>query len=654
MTLLVRDEADIVRQNVAFHLEHGVDFVIVTDNRSVDGTRDILEELSRQGSLRVIDEPGDDFSQDRWVTRMALLAREEHGADWIISGDGDEFWRAASGDLKAELAETDAETNMVVCARRHMVFPHDRRPGGPWYRDLVYRVARPLPMPTLRDPLADALPAPYFYLDLPAKVLYRARGLEAAHPGNHWASYDTGARGASGSVEVYHYPVRSFDQFSRKVRNAGSGHLRNTTAPPLAGWHHRRWYRMLLAGDGEVAFREALPSGQRLDADLRDGTAVVDLTMIDGLARVSGERRFAPPGSRSGDAGDTSDGPRRDGKATPVCVLGMHRSGTSAVTRVLNLLGVHLGPPDRLTRPLADNPEGFWEHSGLVSVNDAILARFGGSWDDPPALPPGWERSETIADQRERAMHLLEADFSEAPEWGWKDPRTCLTLPFWQALLPPMRYVICLRSPLSVARSLRDRDGFSSDRSGCLWLLHVASALIRTAGHPRLITSYERLVDAFEPELRRLAEFVGRAGALTDALSREIGATIRQDLCHHRNSVLETLDDRTLPFAARALYAALCRSGQGSGEGGEDGTEDLAALARAAIEDETALTTLRLRADHEGLQAAHERLERTVARLQAHPMWRGYLRLRRAWIPEGSRREATLRRWLQARRPKEG
>jgi hypothetical protein len=413
---------------------------------------------------------------------------------------------------------------------------------------------------------------------------------------------------------------------------------------------------MLLAGDGEVAFREALPSAQRLDADLRAGAAVVDLTMVDGLARACGERGLARPWSLWSAAGDSTGGARSDAKATVVCVLGMHRSGTSAVTRALKLLGLHLGPADRLMQPLAENPEGFWEHTGFVDVNEAILARFGGRWDEPPALPPGWELSGTVADLREKAQGLLEADFSEAAEWGWKDPRTCLTLPFWQALLPPMRYAICLRSPLSVARSLQDRNGIPAAQGGRLWLLYVASALIRTEGLPRLITSYERLVAAPEAEVRRLAEFVGRAEALTDATTREIGATIRPDLCHHRSSVRETLDDRTLPFTARALYDALCRSAQGSGEGAE---EEAAALVRAAIEEETALAALaaagrRLRADHENLRAAHERLERTVGRLQSHPMWRGYLRLRRALIPEGSRREATLRRWLGARPPREG
>ena len=76
MTLLVRDEVDIVRDNIEFHLNHGVDFIVATDNGSVDGTREILADFERLGLAHILDEPVQDFSQWKWVTRRALLARE--------------------------------------------------------------------------------------------------------------------------------------------------------------------------------------------------------------------------------------------------------------------------------------------------------------------------------------------------------------------------------------------------------------------------------------------------------------------------------------------------------------------------------------------------------------------------------------------------
>src|SRR4026209_511232 len=92
MTLLVRDEADIVDAQIAFHLAAGVDLVIATDNRSEDGTTGVLERYEREGRLHLLREPGDDLRQSEWVTRMARLAATDFGADWVINSDADEFW----------------------------------------------------------------------------------------------------------------------------------------------------------------------------------------------------------------------------------------------------------------------------------------------------------------------------------------------------------------------------------------------------------------------------------------------------------------------------------------------------------------------------------------------------------------------------------
>src|SRR5579859_5904043 len=111
-----------------------------------------------------------------------------------------------------------------------------------------------------------------------------------------------------------------------------------------------------------------------------------------------------------------------------ICILGMHRSGTSLITRLVNLLGVSLGPDEHLMKPLPDNPMGFWENQLLTDMNDEILSRLGGSWHHPPEFYSSWENAATIADLRQRARALLNEDFGAAKLWGWKDPRNCLTL----------------------------------------------------------------------------------------------------------------------------------------------------------------------------------------------------------------------------------
>src|SRR5260370_25495880 len=116
----------------------------------------------------------------------------------------------------------------------------------------------------------------------------------------------------------------------------------------------------------------------------------------------------------------------------------MHRSGTSLVTRLVNLLGVYLGPAERMLEPRPDNPKGFWEHQEINDINDELFARFGGSYFSPPDFPIGWQDSPKLQDLRERASKLFAEEFANVPSWGWKDPRTLLTPAFWRRMTPPL------------------------------------------------------------------------------------------------------------------------------------------------------------------------------------------------------------------------
>jgi hypothetical protein len=246
------------------------------------------------------------------------------------------------------------------------------------------------------------------------------------------------------------------------------------------------------------------------------------------------------------------------GRTTVVCVLGMHRSGTSLITRILNLLGVDLGPEDRLMAPRADNPLGFWEHEGFVELNEEILGLLGGSWHEPPAFKPGWETAPALTGLRGAAVEMIRREFGRSDVWGWKDPRACLTLPFWKLLIPNMRYVVCLRNPLDVARSLARRDGFPAEKSGRLWVEHVEASLRHTMGEERLILSYEDVMEAWPNALSELSRFIGEPEAAGfDHLRTAVWDVVREDLRHHGSSVQEVVDDPELPDAARELYLRL-------------------------------------------------------------------------------------------------
>ena len=182
--------------------------------------------------------------------------------------------------------------------------------------------------------------------------------------------------------------------------------------------------------------------------------------------------------------------------ASAILVLGMHRSGTSALTGMLHHLGVALG--ERLMPATGDNPRGYWEHTDIVEVHQNILAALGSSWDDIRALPAGFEHSPAAVEGRRDLAAILRRDFAGAALWGLKDPRLCRLMPLWSVLLDEERvsprYILAVRHPLDVAASLDARDGISPARALLSWLGHLLDAERATRGRRRGIVHYEDLI----------------------------------------------------------------------------------------------------------------------------------------------------------------
>src|SRR6266404_3764037 len=159
MTLLVRDNQDVIAANIAYHLLRGVDHLIVTDNGSVDATRAIVEDFARAGNITLIDEPDDDYDQPAWVTRMARAAAEM-GADWVIHNDADEMWWPVEGNLKTTLERVPPECGSVIVQRSNMLPVRVLR-GHPFERMVLRNVqsvnalGNPLPGKTAHRATAD-------------------------------------------------------------------------------------------------------------------------------------------------------------------------------------------------------------------------------------------------------------------------------------------------------------------------------------------------------------------------------------------------------------------------------------------------------------------------------------------------------------------
>ena len=237
----------------------------------------------------------------------------------------------------------------------------------------------------------------------------------------------------------------------------------------------------------------------------------------------------------------------------PVCIAGMHRSGTSMVAQALATCGLELGAEDELMRASPSNEQGHWEHEGFVALADELLARLGGGWDVPPPVDEAWAERPELEDLRERAGDLA-AHFDGHEPWGWKDPRSSLTVPFWRSVLPNLRVVVCLRHPVEVARSLTLR-GASSQRFGLeLWLAYTKRLLADTSPEERVVTHYGSYFHDAERELRRLCEALGLEGE-QDRVRAAAGTAVAGDLRHNRadEGATAELTDEML-----RAYAALC------------------------------------------------------------------------------------------------
>lgn len=267
MTLLVRDEEDVLEANLLYHYAQGVDFVIATDNRSVDSTSDILKQFEHQGRLRYLFEGDDDYAQGRWVTRMARLAATEHGADWVINNDADEFWWPKQGDLKDALAAVPPSVG-VVRARRVNFVP---RPGG----------AAPVSGMNLREVRSrNAKGNP-----LPPKVCHRGDPDVVVAQGNHAVEMAPAAVWEGEPIVILHYPLRSYRQFANKIALGGQAYERNQELPPHVGSTWRRLFELHRAGELPAYWAAQEVGDAAAEAGIAGGQLIRDRRLGRFLAR---------------------------------------------------------------------------------------------------------------------------------------------------------------------------------------------------------------------------------------------------------------------------------------------------------------------------------------------------------------------------------
>jgi hypothetical protein len=284
MTLLVRNEEEVLAANLDYHLAQGVDFVIVTDHGSTDATPEILRDYERAGVVRTIRAEGTGHHQSRRVTRMARLAYVEHGADWVINNDADEFWWPAMGSLADVLAAVPPEYGQIIAPRNNFL-PVSYGEGEAFHQRLIVRERRSLNLKG--DPLEP-------------KVAHRGHPSVVVAPGNHNISW-VGLWPTPADVpllEVLHFPMRTYAQFEAKVVTVGHGYEALPFRSEEVGRDQLHLLGLHRMGRLRNWYEERLPKGEELARRLADGSLVIDDRLARFMLDCGADSDPLPPNGR--------------------------------------------------------------------------------------------------------------------------------------------------------------------------------------------------------------------------------------------------------------------------------------------------------------------------------------------------------------------
>ena len=267
---------------------------------------------------------------------------------------------------------------------------------------------------------------------------------------------------------------------------------------------------------------------------------------------------------------DTSAGRPHAERAHAILVSGMHRTGTSALTRVMNLRGLEL-PRNLLPARPNDNDLGFWESARVIEAHDRFLESIGSAYDDVCPIPPSVFSSPQADEFAEELEQILRSEYGDSTLFVVKDPRLCRLIPVWLAALERYgarpSFAITTRNPLEVAASLRARNGFSATKSYLLWLRHLLDAERDSRGFPRVFVSYENLLQNWVATTDRIARELHLLWPRADhATTLRIEDFLSSQLRHHSFDYSDLQARSDVAEWVKRAYDVVSRAASGADE----------------------------------------------------------------------------------------
>ncbi|MGN6367937.1 MAG: sulfotransferase family protein [Phycisphaerae bacterium] len=252
---------------------------------------------------------------------------------------------------------------------------------------------------------------------------------------------------------------------------------------------------------------------------------------------------------------------------TALLVLGMHRSGTSALTRILSLLGADL--PSNLAGPNAGNEAGYWESLPLNALHEELFNALGFSWESLEKLPDHWFDSAAVTPFRQKLRAFLQHEFPASPLFVIKDPRISRLVPLWTRVLAELQirpiFLLTLRNPLEVTASLERLYSVHPNYAQLLWLRYMLDAERLTRPFARAVISFEDLLADWRTPIARLAETAAlRFPRPLDEVAPDVQAHLSPKLRHFHIAPATLEADPAVIWWTKALYATLQKAARTS------------------------------------------------------------------------------------------